>query len=75
MENDTKKAQGGKRVMYTSHHPCWDAKNRHGLAPELPFDFKQVADLFAPLSGLPFRNDCAICAFHISSLVFIVSSL
>ena len=20
------KAQGGKRVMYTSHHPCWDAK-------------------------------------------------
>lgn len=20
------KAQGGKRVMYTQHHPCWDAK-------------------------------------------------
>lgn len=20
------KAQGGTRVMYTSHHPCWDAK-------------------------------------------------
>ena len=22
------KAQGGKRVMYTSHHPCWDAKKQ-----------------------------------------------
>jgi hypothetical protein len=21
-----RKAQGGKRVIYTSHHPCWDAK-------------------------------------------------
>lgn len=20
------KAQGGDRVMYTTHHPCWDAK-------------------------------------------------
>ena len=30
------KAQGGKRVMYTTHHPCWDAKNRHGLESELP---------------------------------------
>lgn len=37
------KAQGGRRVMYTSHHPCWDAKNRHGLAEELPFDYGQIA--------------------------------
>ena len=37
------KAQGGKRVMYTSHHPCWDAKNRHDLRDELPFDFKEIA--------------------------------
>lgn len=37
------KAQGGARVMYTSHHPCWDAKNRHGLAPELPFEYSQIA--------------------------------
>lgn len=36
------KAQGGKRVMYTSHHPCWDAKNRHGLEPELPFEYKAI---------------------------------
>ena len=37
------KAQGGKRVMYTSHHPCWDAKNRFGLADELPFEYAQIA--------------------------------
>ena len=37
------KAQGsGARIMYTTHHPCWDAKNRDGLADELPFDFEQI---------------------------------
>lgn len=43
------KAAGGQRVMYTTHHPCWDAKNRHGLADELPFDFQQVAQIFQPI--------------------------
>lgn len=37
------KAQGGKRVMYTTHHPCWDAKNRQGLPEEMPLDFRAVA--------------------------------
>ncbi len=37
------KVQGGKRVMYTEHHPCWDAKNRHGLPSELPFNFASIA--------------------------------
>lgn len=42
------KAQGaGQRVMYTTHHSCWDAKNRHGLPDELPFDFGAIAHLFA----------------------------
>lgn len=36
------KAQGGQRVMYTTHHPCWDAKNRDGLPEELPFDYQQI---------------------------------
>lgn len=40
------KAQGGERVMYTSHHPCWDAKNRDGLPPEMPFDYSGIAYLF-----------------------------
>lgn len=37
------KVQGGKRIMYTTHHPCWDAKNRHDLKEELPFDYKEIA--------------------------------
>lgn len=41
------KAQGGQRVMYTTHHPCWDAKNRHDLMSELPFDFSSIAQCFA----------------------------
>lgn len=45
-----KKAQGGSRVMYTAHHPCWDAKNRHNLEAELPFEFKAVARCF-PVIG------------------------
>ena len=40
------KGQGGKRVMYTTHHPCWDAKNRMGLPDELPLDYAPLAPYF-----------------------------
>lgn len=36
------KAQGGSRVMYATHHPCWDAKNRQGLPDEMPFSFDAI---------------------------------
>ena len=36
------KAQGGRRIMYTSHHPCWDAKNRYGLPEEIPMEYGQI---------------------------------
>lgn len=36
------KAQGGKRVMYTTHHPCWDAKNRHDLLEVLDFNYDEI---------------------------------
>ena len=36
------KAQGGKRVMYTSHHPCWDAKNRYDLPEICDFDYQVI---------------------------------
>lgn len=39
------KAQGGKRVMYTQHHPCWDAKNRYGLPEEVDFDYSVIATI------------------------------
>lgn len=41
------KAQGGSRVMYTQHHPCWDAKNRYGLAEELPFTYESIAHIIS----------------------------
>lgn len=44
--NGKKKAQGGQRVMHVSHHPCWDAKNRHGLEGELPFEFSAIEHCF-----------------------------
>ena len=46
-EGNKFKAQGGGRVMYSAHHPCWDAKNRHGLPDSMPFDFAQIAQIFA----------------------------
>lgn len=43
------KARGGsKRIMHTQHHACWDAKNRWGLADELPFDYTNIAS-YIPL--------------------------
>ena len=42
----SKKATGGKRVMFTTHHPAWDAKNRHGLPDQLPFEFGAIAHIF-----------------------------
>jgi hypothetical protein len=43
------KAQGGTRMMYTTHHPCWDAKNRHDLPAELPFDFSSIASVLVKI--------------------------
>lgn len=41
------KAQGGIRTVYATHHPAWDAKNRHGLPDEFPMDYAQIAHLFS----------------------------
>lgn len=41
--NAKNKASGGKRVLYTTHNPCWDAKNRFGLPDEVPFEFASIA--------------------------------
>ncbi len=44
------KVQGGKRVMHASHHPCWDAKNRHGLPDVMDLDYKCIAHIFSDQS-------------------------
>ena len=46
-ENNTQKARGGKRVMYTSHHPAWDAKSRVPLPEVLELDYRHIAHIFS----------------------------
>ena len=41
-EGKKTKAVGGGRVIHTAHHPCWDAKNRHGLAEKLPLSYESI---------------------------------
>lgn len=58
VETDGKaKAQGGRRVCFTTHHACWDAKNRYDLPEKirlsedgkLPIELAKVlSDLEAP---------------------------
>lgn len=52
-KDNKKKVSGGKRVMYTAHNPCWDAKNRHGLAEELPFDYQEIAHCIPVMNTVP----------------------
>lgn len=50
------KAQGGKRIMYTTHHPCWDAKNRYGLPEECEFDYAVIKSIVEIQTGQPKKN-------------------
>lgn len=51
-KSDSKKATGGQRVMYTTHKPAWDAKNRLDLPDELPIDFEAIRELFEAKTGM-----------------------
>ena len=48
----SKKATGGSRVMYATHHPCWDAKNRYGLPDEMDMDFAKIKKIFTEVKPL-----------------------
>lgn len=37
------KASGSRRILYTTHHACWDAKNRFSLPEEVPFEYASIA--------------------------------
>ena len=50
--NAKNKASGGRRVLYTTHTPCWDAKNRFDLPDEVPFEFASIAACIPGASGL-----------------------
>lgn len=53
------KGQGGVRTIYATHHPAWDAKNRHGLPDEFPLDYANIAHIFnnpAPQEAPPIQS-------------------
>ena len=55
------KGQGGKeRVMHTTHHACWDAKNRYGLPDEIPMDYAQIAHIFEGVNVQPVQTASAL---------------
>lgn len=41
--NGHAKAKGGKRVIRTTHHPCWDAKNRVGMPDQMALSYDGLA--------------------------------
>lgn len=45
-EKGKKRGTGGHRVMYASHTPAWDAKNRAGLPEEMRMEFAPIVGLF-----------------------------
>lgn len=47
------KGQGGVRTIYATHHPAWDAKNRHGLPDEFPMDYSYIAHIFNGVQQAP----------------------
>ncbi len=52
-EGKKNKAQGGVRTVYATHHPAWDAKNRHGLPDEFPLDYAHIAHIFSGAAKAP----------------------
>lgn len=64
VSNEAKKlkARSGKRTMYASHNPCWDAKNRFGLPDEMPFEYSQIAHLFQSPVAVVNTNSVNIAA-------------
>lgn len=45
-DENKKKVIGGERVMYSTHHSCWDAKNRFDLPSEMPLSFDSISKIY-----------------------------
>ncbi len=56
-KTNTAKAQGGRRVMFTTHNPCWDAKNRESFPDKMDFDYYQIARCFETVEADQTRTD------------------
>lgn len=68
------KAQGGKRIMYTQHHPCWDAKNRDGLPEEIPFEYSQIRHIIEPSGSVQKPKEEPIVKIDLSQAEEILSA-
>ena len=44
-------AQGGERVIYTTHHNCRDAKNRFGPPDVLPLIYQSISNIISQASS------------------------
>ena len=45
-DTKAKKGTNGKRMIYTTHKPAFDAKNRHGLPDEMEMKYSNIACIF-----------------------------
>lgn len=52
-DKNKKKAQGSKRMIYTSHSAVYDAKNRFNLDDELDMNFDSLKPLFEDVVAKP----------------------
>ena len=59
-KSKTKKGTGGQRVIRTEHHPCWDAKNRHGLPSEIMVDSENKTKLPTELAQIFYGQQVAV---------------
>lgn len=58
-ESGASKGRGGKRVMYCSHHPCWDAKNRFGLPDKTDLSIEALQCLWEYTIPVPDTDQTA----------------
>lgn len=58
------KAQGGKRIMYAAHHPCWDAKNRFDLPEEMDLDYSLIAHCIPAKNSVVKNNATKVQEIH-----------
>lgn len=50
-KTESKKATGGQRMMFTTHRPTWDAKNRVGLPDEVTFDYNHIKPVIESITN------------------------
>ena len=55
-EKGKTKVSGNRRVMYTVHNACWDAKNRDDLPEMCDFDYKVIESLIEKAIAKPVDN-------------------